>query len=220
MDENDKNLQVSQEERTAEEEAQKEVEDEELRGKIASDLGIDADDEENKDLLEKLLQREKDHRTKLSGAIKQKISWREKAHKTSEKPPDNSGKGKSQDKGEQPDVDKLIEQRMNERFEKIDLDSLEMPDDIKQEVKDLSKVKGVSIREAAKNPYIQSRLAEYERQKRIDNASPGSKGKGSSAQFDPSKPLDPKNYNMNTEEGIKSWKRDKEARDRWRQENH
>jgi hypothetical protein len=77
MDEKDKqNLAVSAEEQKAEEEAKKEVNEDELRSKVSEEYGLDQD--EDKELLDKLVAKEKLQHEKLSGAIKQRISWREK----------------------------------------------------------------------------------------------------------------------------------------------
>jgi hypothetical protein len=214
MDEKDKILQVTPEEAKAEEEAQAEVQEDELREKLASDFGIDPNDEKQKEFLEKLIDREKSHREKLSGAIKQKISWREKFKTTSKKPEGEPGKKTEK---ETPNIDELVDRKLNERLEARDLESLGLPDELKTEVKDLAKLKGISVREAANLPYIVSRKAEIERVKRIEAATPKRSGSGSyTPSYDPSKPLNPSDFNMNTEEGRKAWKEAKEARSKYR----
>lgn len=216
MDEQNKDLELTPEERTAEEEAQKEVNEDELRDKLAEDYGIDA--EKQPELLNKLVEREKLNRQRLSGAIKQKISWREKAQKPSETPKGNAGgQGKSQSK-ETPDIDALFEQKFNERMEARDLEALGLPDDLRTEVKDLAKIKGISVREAANLPYIKSRKEEIERTERIKNATPTRSGRGSNTVVvDPSKPLNPDDFK--TSDGnidVKAWNEAKAQRARHR----
>ena len=211
MDEQEKNkdLELSPEEQKAEEEVAKEVNEDELREKLDDDMGLDPD--EQSDLLDKLVEREKTHREKLFGAIKQKRSWREKAQ-ASVNSTDNPKKGNAQDKKDL-DIDELVDRKLNERLEKQDLDSLTLTDDLKAEVKDLAKLKGISVREAAQHPYILNRKEEAEREQRIQNATPKRSNKGSyAASYDPSKPLDPADFDFNSDEGIKAWNEAKAAR--------
>lgn len=224
MDEDqDKNqnteTEVSEEEKQSEAEALAEVKDDELKTKIAEELGIDPEDEP--ELLEKAVKMKKADLERTSKAIKQKIGWREKAtKKTSQKPKSNSEEGESQQKGNaltEDDLNRLLDEREAKR----DLENLNLPDEIKSEVKDLAKVKGISVREAAKLPYIESRIQEVEKAKRIESATPKRKGKGSYSNIDvdPSKPLNPNDFALDTEEGQKAWNEAKAARRKYRQSN-
>lgn len=209
-------IEITPEEQIAEQEAQKEVVEDELREKLAEDLGINPD--EQSDLLDKLVEREKTNREKLSGAIKQKINWREKFQKTSEKPKDKPKEGNDPNK-ETPDVDELVDRKLAERLEARDLESLSLPEDLRAEVKDLAKLKGISVREAANLPYIKLRKEEIEQEERIKNATPKRSNKGAYTQdIDPSKPLNPEDFDFNTEEGRKAWKDAKAAREKYRAE--
>lgn len=213
MDEDEKNL-VPPEEQKAEEEAVKEVAEDELRERLAEEL--DLDPETDKERLDKLVEREKDYREKLSGAIKQKINWRTKAQQASEKPKDNPKEGETPSK-ETPNLDELIDRKLSERLESMELKSLDLPDDLKDEVKDLAKLKGISVREAAQLPYIRSRKEEVEREERVKAATPKRTNKGGYVpNIDPSKPLNPEDFDLNTEEGRKAWKEAKAARDKYR----
>ena len=202
---------VSEEEKESEAEALKEVKEEELKSKLAEDLGVDPEDEP--ELFEKLLKREQTQREKLSGAIKQKINWRKKASETTEKNPEVKPK-EGTTPGE-PVVlsEELLEEKLNEREAKRDLENLDLPEDVENEVKDLAKVKGISIKEAAKLPYIASRLKEAEDEERIKSATPKRKGRGSYAPIvDPSKPLDPSDFDLGSKKGQKAWAEAKSAR--------
>jgi len=212
MDEEEKNLDgVSEEEKNLEEESQKEVEEDKLKETLAKDLGLDPETDE--EIINKIVKREKAHHDRLSGAIKQKISWREKARKASEDPKDTPGKDKESKEDGQPDIDKLVDQKLNERLEARELESLDLSDELKGEIKDLAKLKGISVREAAQLPYILNRKEEIEKEERLKKATPKrSKGKTYTPNFDPAKPLNPEDFDFDSEEGVKAWQEAKKAR--------
>lgn len=203
---------VTPEEKQAEEEALKGVNDEELRSKLAEDFGIDPDIDT--ELLDKLVEKEKSHREKLSGAIKQKITWRDKAKGSQSKQTNNSDAGKTQQPEKQTltteDVDKLV----NERLEARDLEELGLPDELKEEVKKLAKINGISVRQAARDPYISFKKEQIEKEKKIADAIPKRANRGSYTpqSYDPSKPLDPSQFDLKTAEGRKAWNDAKAAR--------
>lgn len=216
MDEDkEKNLdRVSEEERILEEETQKEVGDDELKETLAKEF--DLDPELDEEFLNKLVEREKAHREMLSGAIKQKINWREKALKASREPNDFLGKGKNPNEDGEPDIEKLIDQKLAERLEARELDALELPDELKEEVKQLAKLKGISVREAANLPYILSRREEVEQEERLKKAIPKRTNRGSyTPSYDPAKPLNPDDFDFDTEEGVKAWQEAKRAREKY-----
>lgn len=211
-------LVITPEEKQAEEEALKGVNDEELRDKLADEMGLDPDIDA--ELLDKLVTREKSHQEKLSGAIKQKITWRDKA-KGSQAKPDNAGTGKTQENGQKPLTVEEIDQLFNARMEARDLSELDLPDELKDEVKDLAKLKGISVRQAAQLPYIQSRRQEVEKQKLIENATPKRKGRGGYVtSYDPSKPLNAADYDLSTEDGRKAWNDAKAAKRKYEAEHN
>ncbi len=215
MDENNNNIVVSPDELKADEEIQKVViNDDELKSKIAEEFGLNP--ETDTEMLEKLVAKEKSHHDKLSNAIKQKISWREKV--TSVQKPDD-GKGKKPVK-ETPDVDELVSTKVREILEEERLEGLDLSDELKAEVKRVAKIEGISVREAVKLPYIAYKKEEAERAERIKNATPKRSGQGGYvANVDPSKPLDPANFDLSTEEGRKAWNEAREARDKYRREH-
>lgn len=203
-------IQVTPEEQMAEKEALAEAKDDELREKLADDMGLDP--EEDKELLEKLVSREKANREKLSKAIQQKIRNRELAQKLSGKPKVNPNGGENP-KQEAPDVAQIVAETVRKTLEERDLESLTTTDDIKIEIKNIARLKGISVREAANDPYIKYKMDEVEREQRIMNASPRRTSKGGySSSYDPSKPLNAANYRLDTEEGRKAWQEAKEAK--------
>jgi len=199
MDEKDKIIETP-DELKAEEESLKEVPEADLQTKIAEDMGLDP--EVDADLITKLVEREKAHRKELSKTISQKIKYREQAKKLPVK----------KDEKEQPNVSELVANTVRETLEARGLETISATDEIKTEIKELAKLKGISVREAAKLPYIVSRIQEVEKEKRVENAIPRRNDKGAKIYVDPSKPLDPKDFKLDTPEGREDWKAAKEAR--------
>lgn len=216
MDENkNNNLELSQEEQNAEKEATVEVNDDELREKVIANYGLDP--EEQKDLIDKIVADKKADHQKLSNVIRQKRTWREKAQSTNKEP--DKGEGKKPNV-ETPDIDERIKAGVNAVMEERDLQSLDLPDDLKAEIKNLAKIKGISVREAANDPYIKYRVEEVERAKRIEAATPKRSNKGGySLTIDPSKPLNPTDFKLDTPEGQKAWDEAKAAREKWKREH-
>lgn len=211
-------IEVSPDEQKAEDEAQQEVTEDELRDELVEELSLDP--EEDNEVLEKLVERERSQREMLSGAIKQKINWREKAKQASAKSEDIPGKGNKPDETGEPELDKLVDQKLEERFAERELDSLGLTDELKDEVKDLAKVKGISVREAAKLPYILSRKEEVEREERVKKATPKRSKRGSyTPKYDPAKPLNPEDFDFDSEEGVKAWNEAKAARAKHKAQN-
>jgi hypothetical protein len=193
---------LSPEEKAEEEAGLKEAKDEELKASVAEKFGIDGDLEP--ELLAKLVENEKSHREKLSKTIKQKISWREKVKPS--KKIDSKKPIVKNDKTEVPDIDKLLEEKLEARLAERDLKDLNLPESIENEVKELSKIRGISIGEAAKLPYIVARREEIEREKRIEDGTLKRNNKGTyKNSFDPSKPLNYADFDLSSEEGRKEW---------------
>jgi len=200
---------VTPEEQNAEKEMTTEVTDEQLRAKVVEDYALE-DNDDNKSFIEKILNERKEHHSKLSTAIKQKIDWRTKA---TSKPADDKGKGSLKPE----DVEKMVEAKFADR----ELASLPYSDKVKTEIKEMAAFKHISIGEASKIPYITTMIADEVKEERLKNGSPKHTSTGGSVSvIDPSKPLNPNDFNMNTEEGRKEWKVARDARDKWRRDNN
>ncbi|MGI6249828.1 MAG: hypothetical protein ACOYKD_00465 [Anaerolineaceae bacterium] len=101
-------------------------------------------------------------------------------------------------------------------MEERDLQELGLPEELRAEVKDLAQLKKISVKEAANLPYIKNRKEEIEREAKILNSSPKRKGSGSYvSNIDPSKPLNPDDFDLSTEKGRKKWNEAKEARQKY-----
>lgn len=219
MDENNLNLGMSPEEQTAELEATKEVNEDELREKLAGELGIDPDSEENEQLLEKLIAREKANHERLSVAIKQKIGWREKASAQG-----TSANLKENSKDKKPNIDsadkslELTRALIREEFEERDLKILGLPEEVLQDVRDWAKVRNITVREAAELPYIKTRIDDIKKEKSLLEASTKRSKKGDLrvGELDLSKALNPDDFK--TESGdldTVKWDQAKAARERY-----
>lgn len=100
------------------------------------------------------------------------------------------------------DAEKLLDEKMNER----DLRSLDLSDELKEEVRTVAKVKGISYLEASKAPYI-LHLKEEEAQKaKVLKASIPPKGKGSTATRTFSPDTKASDFDMSTPEGRAEYK--------------
>lgn len=191
-----------------------EFKEDEVREKLAEEFGFDP--ESDADKLDKLVERERQHNEKLSGAIKQKINWRKRAE--SKATSNSQDKGKSQNDGA--DIDAKVDQRVHQILEQRELKSLELPEEVERETVDLATLKGISVREAAEHPYIKQMLEEHKRKQRVLNATPTRKGRANyQPSFDPSKPLNPQDYDFSSDEGVQAWNDAKAARNKWLEQN-
>ncbi len=182
------------EELIAEKEAMVEVKEDEVREAIVSEYGFD--EEEDAEKIEKAVEREVKHRKTLSTAIRQKIKYRD----SQPKPVVEEVKPVVE---EPPKTDKTAEQIVKETFEQRDLDDLEYPDELKDEIKRIAEVQQVSIKKALADPYIVSRIEAHKETVEIEEATISRTNKtGSKVKFSIDKP--PK-VDMGTEEGQKKW---------------
>ena len=206
---------ISDEEKAFEEQGLAEVKSDELRSKIAEDMGIDPDTEG--ELLDNLVKRETVQREMLHKTIKQKISWRDKAGKASKKPKGDKLEG-GKKPNEKPDMGAMVAAEVAKTLGERDLKALDLPEAVETEVKELAQMRGISIGEAAKLPYIQSRIEEVKAAQRVLDGTPKRNNKGSyKASTDLSAPLDPEDFDLTSEEGRKAWQDAKNARQELRE---
>lgn len=176
----------------AEETALKGVDQSEVRKSVIEKYGLDED--ANADLIEALTKDKLEEQKKFSTVIKQKRSWREKANEKA-----NS-------------VQPVVKQEVTsntgnfvtkEELEQRDIDSLELSDELKTEVKRYAKLNSVSIKEASSSSYI-SFLKEKEVAKaKNEEASIGNK-RVSQTKKDFSE-KSPNDFDRSTPEGRKEW---------------
>ena len=193
--ENSKIEELTPEAIQAEKEQLKETPEAEVRESLIEKYGLD--ELEQSDLIESLVKDRLEDRKKLSTVIGQKITWREKAQSSEQKP---EVKPQAQPNSfSREDILKEVEEKM----EMKELESLELSDELKTEVKSYAKVNSVSYREALKSPYMQFRKKEADEVLKADEASISSKHK-TMAKRDFSE-MSPADFDLTTEEGRNGW---------------
>lgn len=127
----------------------------------------------------------------------EKKEWVKKEEKTQENP--QPKKEPAQGLSEE-DIDK----RLEERFEKRELDILQVSDDFRTEIGNYAKLNGVSIAQAMETPYIKFRAEEFQKADDLEKASLGGGG-GGTAKVDPGT-IEPEKLDLKSEEGQKKFK--------------
>ncbi len=84
------------------------------------------------------------------------------------------------------------------------LDDMEYPDEIKAEIKRVAKLNNVSIKAAEKDPYVQFKINQAVEEQRFDASAV--RGTKKSQPVETDEYLDPKKFDLNTEEGRRAWK--------------
>lgn len=202
LDEN-LNKQPTAEELEEEENALQDSKEDEIRNSIIEKYELD--EEDNADLIQKLTEDIIAQRKSFGKVVSQKRALREKL--STIKPVEKKDK----------DLDPILEAKkiVEEQFMQRDLEELEYSDDIKEEIKKLASMKGLSISKASKDPYIEYLKAQEETQKKIEKATISRTNKGSSyVVTDPDKPLNPSDFDLSTEEGREAWDKAKKARNK------
>ncbi len=188
-------MEDNKEELAAEQAALKEVKEEEVRAKVIEEFGFNEIDDVER--IDKLVTKEMDHTKKLSAAIGQKIKHRDAANelrKNAEKKPETPvTPAKAED----------VSKAVAEEFERREIESLEYPDELKEEIKRIANITGVSVKAALRDPYVVHQIEAYEREQKEEEATisrtnkTGGK-KGYSLE-------DPPEVDMSTPEGRKKW---------------
>ena len=168
------------------------VAEDEIRTKLAEDMGIDP--EEQEELLDKLVAKEVSSRKKLSEAIGQKINWRKKALEPETAKPKPTAK-------ETEDTD--VESKVLSILEKERLENMDVPEELKDEIKKIADINKVSVKKASQDPYILFRKEEIEKAAKAQDATISRKNKGVGVKFDPENIPD---FDVSTKEGQKQWK--------------
>ena len=166
----------------------------EVKAKIIDDYGLD--ETEQSELIDKLVNDKQEEHKKFSTAISQKINWRKKAQELEGKvnPPANPNPTPPT-----PPKETFSEDKILEVLEKRELESLEYTDEVKKEIQEYAKLKGVSVKQAQNSDYIKFRIEQDEKKDRIDNASlSGSRKPTTKKDYSEMKATD---FDMSTPEG-------------------
>jgi len=199
--EEEKNTQIeSAEELEAEKEHLGEVKEDDIRNQVISEYGFDEDND--KERIDKLVQKEMGYKKSLSTAIGQKRKYRDEFTKLkSSSQIDNGAKNFKPE-----DLDKHV----SEALEKRDLEALEYPDDIKNSISKVAKIEGVSIRKAMSDPYVAAKIEAYNKIKDAEEAALNRTNKGGRGKSS-SDPMTPPDVDLGTKEG-------QDAYDKWKRE--
>lgn len=181
-----------------------EVKDDELRSEIATSLGLE-DNDENKELIDKVFSREKTSRGKLSKAIGQKIDWRKKASGTNPNPP--APKTETAKPLSAEEISKQTEAATRKTLDEEYLEESDYSEAIKDIIRQEAARTGVSARKAAKSEFVVFKIGQEKSAKAADEAAKNGSHRGKTAStVDTSKPLNPSDYDMSTEDGRKAWR--------------
>ena len=199
MSEDKEKVVVPEEEKQQEEDLLKEPQVDEVRNSIIEKFELD--EEDNKDLIDKLVISEGEAHKNLSTAIKQKRNWREKATaKIEPKVPEGTPQPSQPKSEDSVNVDQKIKDILEER----DLDSLNSISDAdKKELKAYAKSANISIKEATKTDFFKFKEEKFIATKKAEEGSVDSAGGSPKVQnFDINNP--PK-VDMSTQEGQETW---------------
>ena len=177
-----------------EEELLKETPSDELKQSIIEKYELNEETDEK--LINKLIEGELESQKKLSTAIKQKRGWREKAEARTEQ--------KLEEKPQPVQFDeKVLDQKLNEKLEERELESLDISDELKSEIKTYAKAGGLTIKKALQSEYFKFLKIEDEKKQKVEEATIGGKRRAPSRQeFKVEKFPE---VDMTTEEGRKTW---------------
>lgn len=175
-------------------ETPKPLTEDEVRKEVIENYSLEED--ENSELIDKLVTDKIEGNKKFSVAIKQKRTWREKA--------EGLEKEKPEPKTEDPkptitEDDKSSKDEIIEVLEQRDLENLDLSDELKKKVSSYAKIEGMSIKKALESEYVKFHVEQDEKTKKTDDASLGSTSrKGTKNDYSEKDATD---YDMTTKQG-------------------
>ena len=155
------------EEQKLEQEALAKIDPEAIKADVISEFGFDEIDDAER--IEKAVAKEVKSRTIASKAIATKIKIREELETLKKNPPTPPIPKENHVPLEE--LEKTLDKKFDERFEKRELDLLEYPDEVKKEIQRVAQIQGVSIKKAMSDPYIQSKTESYDKDRQATEAS-------------------------------------------------
>lgn len=194
------------EELAAEKDHLADVKEEEVRSGIIKDFGFDP--ETDKERIDKLVQKEMTYKKAISTAIGQKVKYRNTLKELSDK---NTHPKTKESEKDSKDVD--VNTAVNEALEKERLEDMEYPDDIKAIIKNVAIINKISVKKAAQDDYVQSRIEKWRKDSGADEAAAGRRHQSSKSGG--TDDLDIPDFDLTTKEGRDSWdswKKDQKAK--------
>ncbi len=156
---------VSPDELQVEQESLADIKDNDLRSSVIDYLGLE-DNEDNKGLIDKLVEREKLSRQKLSSAIGSKIKWREQAQSALKQDPSKQTKSDLDPESIRRQTEATVKAQFDEEF----LEESDFSDTLKGELRKVAKLNGTTVRSATKDPYIQHLMEKESQERKIAEA--------------------------------------------------
>lgn len=191
-------MDIAPDEQAVEQAVAQELKTEEVRAKIIEEFGFDEVDDAER--IDKLVTKEMDSHKKLSTAIRQKIEWRTKAATA---PKEEPAKPAIETKKGPEDIEKVVNSTIAKTLDQRDLESLDYPDEIKKDIQRIAQAQGISIKQAARDPYIVFKIDEHKKAEKAEEAAISRTNRSSGKK---SYSLDnPPDVDMSTEEGRKEW---------------
>jgi len=172
--------------------------EDEIRSSVMEQYELN--DEEQSELIDKIVEDKIKDQKNLSTAIRQKRDWREKAEKPAEAPMEQKEEEipQPQTNLNEEEILKKMEAKVEAKFAEKELNSLGLSDELKEKVKTFAKVNSVSIDEAVNSSYIQFERGEEEAAAKADDASISSTRKSAKLDYSSMKPTD---FDLTTKEG-------------------
>lgn len=194
---------LSPEEIKIEEEALKETPKEEVKNQVIEKYGLT--EEDDSELIDKLVEDKLADKTTLGVAIKQKRTQRGEKNVLKEKlekyeKPGDKETPKKKDKTSQEDIDELVGKKVDETLEERAITALDYSDDLKAEIKSYATINKVSVKETLKSDYIKFKITKEEEAEKLEDASISNK-------FDKTKAsknfesMTAKDFDVSTKEG-------------------
>lgn len=164
----------------------------EIRNQVIEKFELSEDDDS--DLIDKLVEDKVVETKKFSTAISQKINWRSKAQELETKV------GPKTELIVPPVVTKteFDESKVNELLDKRELDSLDLSDSLKKEASNYAKLNNISVKKALSSDYLVFLKEKEDKTELINNASLGNSRKSVNKDYGSMKASD---FDLKTPEG-------------------
>jgi hypothetical protein len=185
----------------AEQAALQDIAESDLRNTVITALGIE-DNDANKSIIDKAVEMKKSDTALLRTAIRQKQTWRDKAN--------GGGKGHGSKQGvgdmSPEELDAYIDKRAGDRAGEDKLKALtDVSDEAKAEIRDYAKVKNIGLADALNTGVAKAIIGDAQKAYRIKAAATNGGKSVTVGSIDPSKPLNPRDFNLSTKEGRDDW---------------
>lgn len=154
------------EELQVEQESLADIKDNDLRSSVIDYLGLE-DNADNAAMIDKLVERERQSRQKLSSAIGAKIKYREQAQSFLTKGTDTN---KTKVELDADAIRRQTEETVKAQFDEEYLEESDFSDNLKAELRKVAKINGTTVRGAVKDSYIQHLIEKESTERKIAEA--------------------------------------------------